>query len=267
MLSSKEYKLKADEYAFLMKSSFEQSQLAWKNGDKSKAKEMSLKGNEYKALLSEANKNFMKFSKLEKEENRNTDNKAKVISSLIKESIKKDKIYETIDACKIQDMSNNLHEEEFNINYEKEIEYHRNQALINGEKMSESFEESRLSWTNGDKAKAKKFSELGHEFKKQMELHNSLALELIIKKNNSKKNSDEIDLHGLYENDAIEYFKEMVNNKMNCGDFISMRVIVGKGNHSKDKPKLKLAIANFANLKQFQVFEDPENEGCLIILK
>ena len=98
-----------------------------------------------------------------------------------------------------------------------------------------------------------------------MEIYNSLAVKLIATKNNIEREADEIDLHGLFVNEAIDYFKKTITIKMKNDNFQSIRVIVGKGLHSKDKPKIKYAITNFAAENKLQVFEEPENEGCLII--
>ena len=70
-LASYELKKKADEYANLMKSSFDQSQNFWKIGDKAKAKEYSNKEIEYKAILMQINKEFNEVCLIEKDQKKN----------------------------------------------------------------------------------------------------------------------------------------------------------------------------------------------------
>lgn len=88
--NSNYYKLKADEYAILMRECFEESQNTWKRGDKAKAKEFSTKGNDYKNLLAEANKQFCEIFKFEKEQKRNVNFKEHIIDEIVKEKNLKD---------------------------------------------------------------------------------------------------------------------------------------------------------------------------------
>jgi DNA-nicking Smr family endonuclease len=274
-LTSFQLKKKADEYANLMKSSFDQSQNFWKNGDKAKAKEYSNKGNEYKAILMEINKEYNEVSLAEKSQKKNISIKEDAIKSIVQEKDYKDKINEYLKILN-SNSSNSIefliNEDDKNIENENEkIEkayfYHRQKADEYGELMANAFKESQNSWNSGDKGKAKELSEIGYIFKQTMETHKANAIKLIATKNNNKRDSDEIDLHGLNVNEAIEFFKETLRLKFSEGNFESIKVIVGKGLHSKDKPKLKQAIANYAANLGLQVFEQPGNEGVIIIFR
>jgi len=280
MLSSKDFKEQADEYAKMMKSCFEESQKAWVDGDKAKAKELSIKGNEYKGLLMETNKKYNEILHLEKEQRKNFKFKENVISHVVYEKDIKDKI-NAFNLYNLEDKNkyrNNTHDEDnfkdkillenksaLEENIQEEHDFHRLEGSKYAKLMSEAFQEAKLSWEKGEKARAKEFSNLGYEYKEKMEIHNATAVKLIATKNNNEKDSDEIDLHGLYVNEAIQYFKETLELKMRDPNFQSLKVIVGKGLHSKDKPKIKEAIVNFSNQNNLQVFELPDNPGCLII--
>ncbi len=279
MLSSRDYKIKADEYAKEMKKCFEESQNAYKIGEKAKAKELSIKGNEYKSLLMETNSKYNDILKLEKDQVKNYNPKINVISDVVSEKNKKDKLYlvnygneiGNLDKMYNNDKDNeseyygNIKKIKFDDKIENEHNFHRSEASSYGKKMGEAFNDAKLYWEKGDKAKAKELSNFGYECKKNMEVHNASAVKLIATKNNNEKDFDEIDLHGLYVNEAIEYFKETLILKMGDGNFESLKVIVGKGLHSKEKPKIKEAIINFVILHNLQVYENPLNPGCLIV--
>jgi len=276
MLSSKEYIAIADEYAKMMKNCFEESQNAWKSGDKAKAKELSTKGNEFKALLIETNTNFTETLQQEKLQRKNIKIKEEVISNVVQVKDLNDKIN---DLCyqlgnkDIHDPYSNqtykgieeLEKSDYEEKIQKEYNHHREQANNNAKEMGEAFNQAKIAWEMGNKAKAKELSDFGHKCKGEMEIHNANAVKLIATTNNFDKDPDEIDLHGLYVNEAIQFFKETLLLKMKDDNFQSLKVIVGKGLHSKDKPKLKEAVVNFAYVHNLQVFEHPENPGCLII--
>ncbi len=277
MLSSNEHKAKADEYAINMKKCFEDSQNAWKSGDKVKAKEMSIRGNDFKALLMQANENFTGTLKKEKLEYKNINSKEKVISDLVQMKDLNDKIID-FSSIKIKRKNqDNLiidkNTEEIydlkKLNFEDEIQeecdFHRQTANNFAKEMVDFFSQSKILWEKGDKAKANELSNFGHQCKEKMDIHNSYAVKIIATKNNIERDSDEIDLHGLYVNEAIQFFKETLLIKMRDENFKSLKVIVGKGLHSKDKPKLKAAVINFANVHNLKVFEHPDNPGYLII--
>ena len=148
---------------------------------------------------------------------------------------------------------------------EKGYHYHREKGDKYGELMVNAFKESQNSWKISDKGKAKELSNMGYIFKERMEIHKANAVKLIATKNNKKRDSDEIDLHGLNVNEAIQFFKETFKIKFYEGNFESLKVIVGKGIHRQEKPKLKMAIAEYAENLGLQVYEQPGNEGVIII--
>lgn len=276
MLTSKEYKAQTDEYASMMKKYFEDSQSAWKSGDKAKAKDMSVKGNEYKALLMEANKNFTETLQQEKLQRQNVRIKENVISNVVQMKDLNDKINDMYSQIGIKEnqesfmnnKNNQINElEKLSIEDSilKEYNYYREQASINAKEMGDAFTQAKISWEMGDKARAKELSNFGYQCKERIEIYNANAVKIIATKNNIEKDSDEIDLHGLYVNEAIQFFKETLSIKMKDKNFQSLKIIVGKGLHSKDKPKLKEAVVNFANEHNLNVFEHPDNPGCLII--
>ncbi|KAG0706031.1 hypothetical protein DFH29DRAFT_1025658 [Suillus ampliporus] len=76
----------------------------------------------------------------------------------------------------------------------------------------------------------------------------------------------QVDLHGLYVPEALSYFQEAVQGARDRGES-SLRVIVGKGNHSDGNiPKIKPAIqAHARESLGLSIEVDSSNDGCLIV--
>ncbi|KAJ8077168.1 hypothetical protein PM082_001596 [Marasmius tenuissimus] len=78
-------------------------------------------------------------------------------------------------------------------------------------------------------------------------------------------NGDEIDVHGLLVEEAVDATEAAFRKILKDGKD-SLRVIVGKGNHSKDAtPKLKPAVTAAMKNHGFQCNPDPRNAGVLLL--
>ncbi|OJA11637.1 hypothetical protein AZE42_04754 [Rhizopogon vesiculosus] len=89
----------------------------------------------------------------------------------------------------------------------------------------------------------------------------------IFQENNQRSRPNTVDLHGLYVTEAEFYFERAVQQVRERGES-SLRVIVGKGNHSDDNiPKIKPAIQTLGKNLGMTVNVDPTNDGCLIVTK
>ncbi|OJA10251.1 hypothetical protein AZE42_12618 [Rhizopogon vesiculosus] len=94
---------------------------------------------------------------------------------------------------------------------------------------------------------------------------NEEASAKIFQENNQRCRPNTVDLHGLYVTEAEFYFKRAVQQVRESGES-SLRVIVGKGNHSDDNiPKIKPAIQTLGENLGVTVTVDPTNNGCLIV--
>lgn len=80
-----------------------------------------------------------------------------------------------------------------------------------------------------------------------------------------QKRRNEVDLHGLYVAEARSYFDISLQGARDREES-SLRVIVGKGNHSDNNtPKIKPAIQAHGKSLGLSVEVDPRNDGCLIV--
>lgn len=247
-MESEKIRIKAGEYATQMKLSYEQSQQAWKEGNKSKAKEYSNKGNEYKERMNIENEKY----KLALEQEKNTKKQRTITtnSTILKEK-EWNECLKLNQPSKIED-------------YKTLSESYRKASIEYGEKMGKAFEESQKEWKLGDKKKAKELSDLGNYCKEEMEKYNKLASRLILEFNNHSRDLNELDLHGLYVNEALEYFVESLQVKIKEKVQL-LKVITGKGVHSKDGPKVKQKILEYCKLNNISVQQDEINDGCLVI--
>lgn len=109
----------------------------------------------------------------------------------------------------------------------------RASAHREGDLMAKSFDESHKAYSQGDGGRAKQLSNQGHEHKQKMEQFNQEAADWIFHANNEDSGPNEVDLHGLYTEEAIHKTEEAIRKHQQRGT-PELRVIVGKGIHSKD---------------------------------
>ncbi|KAH7108313.1 DUF1771-domain-containing protein [Auriculariales sp. MPI-PUGE-AT-0066] len=134
-----------------------------------------------------------------------------------------------------------------------------------GDGMARCFDESKQAYGSGDGARAKQLSEEGKAHKAEMESCNAQAAEWIFQENNTDSAPGEVDLHGLYVKEAIHYADRAVQEAKNRGE-TSIRIIVGKGMHSKGgKGKLGPAIEEVMQKHQIEADFDPHNAGVLVV--
>ncbi|CAO1618405.1 unnamed protein product [Sympodiomycopsis kandeliae] len=141
----------------------------------------------------------------------------------------------------------------------------RSDAHREGDLMAKCFDQSHAAYSGGDGGKAKQLSNEGHQHKSRMEQLNKEASEWIYKANNEDSGPDEVDLHGLYTQEAINKTEEEIAARQRRGDQ-TVRVIVGKGIHSKDHvAHIKPAIENLMHKYGLQAHLDPKNSGVLVV--
>ncbi|KZV74400.1 DUF1771-domain-containing protein [Peniophora sp. CONT] len=141
----------------------------------------------------------------------------------------------------------------------------RDRARQAGDEMGRAFESSRAAFVSGEKARAKELSTEGQAHKVEMERLNREASEWIFRENNKTCEPGEIDLHGLFVKEAIEFSDKGIQDAQRRGD-PELRLIVGKGNHSLDgQAKIKPAIEELMRKYKLVAALDPDNTGVLIV--
>lgn len=90
-------------------------------------------------------------------------------------------------------------------------------------------------------------------------------LDTLSQANNEDSGPDEVDLHGLYTAEAITRTEQEIAARQRRGD-ASVRIIVGKGIHSKDHvAHIKPAIEDLMRKYNLQAHLDPKNSGVLVV--
>lgn len=148
---------------------------------------------------------------------------------------------------------------------ENKINILRKEANDFGEKMKDSFEKSQNAFKTGDKALAKKLSEEGNKFKEKMHSKHNEAKIMAYYYKNKGRGLDEIDLHLLLVDEALQYVEDRINKAQEArlGKLI---VIHGQGHHSdKNGPKIKPSCYKFLDSKNINYIKDNPNPGCLTI--
>ncbi|KAG1900678.1 uncharacterized protein F5891DRAFT_303905 [Suillus fuscotomentosus] len=140
----------------------------------------------------------------------------------------------------------------------------RLKAVQEGNRMGKYFKERNEAKARNDQQRIKELTQKGEAHRANMMLLDKEASAKIFQENNQNRRN-EVDLHGLYVAEAKTYFDTSVQEAWDRGES-SLRVIVGKGNHSDNNvPKIKPAIQAHAESLGLSIEVDPRNEGCLIV--
>lgn len=141
----------------------------------------------------------------------------------------------------------------------------RNRARSEGDKMAHCFRASKTAYQRGDGAQAKQLSDEGHFHQHQMEQLNAQAVQWIYAANNADSPPGTIDVHGLYVKEALAKVDEVIRQAQ-AQNFPQLRIIVGKGIHSKDHVShIRPAVEDMLHKYQIAAHVDPKNRGVLVV--
>lgn len=143
--------------------------------------------------------------------------------------------------------------------------YYRKEATKWAIKRDQSFRSSQNAYNRGDGLKAKNDSNLGKHYKKLCDEANKSAANAIFIQMNENRPLTEIDLHGLFVNEAIEKLEDRVIYAINNGVH-ELDVIVGQGHHSEDGPKIKPSVVMFAENNNIPYIINERNAGCIQLI-
>jgi len=158
------------------------------------------------------------------------------------------------------------HPASFNQNHADDQEYRRLRALGRKEAdaRSQCYDGAHKAYEEGNGALAHQLSEKGKLHDQAAKTYNQQAAEFVFRANNSRCAGDEIDLHGLYVEEAAQIFETRVQACQQRNED-HLHVIVGKGIHSQNHmAKLKPEIEKLCQQQQFKYFVE-ENEGRILV--
>ncbi|KAF3047149.1 hypothetical protein E8E12_011474 [Didymella heteroderae] len=153
-------------------------------------------------------------------------------------------------------------------NSDAEAEYDRLRDLARQEaaKRSSCFDRAHQAYESGDGARAHELSEEGKQHAAKMEQYNRQARDYIFRENNAngRVQSDTIDLHGLFVEEAEDVLEERIKAARGRGED-HLHVIVGKGNHSRNHvQKIKPRVEQVCRELGLQ-YQTEENEGRIYV--
>ncbi|SAM01951.1 hypothetical protein [Absidia glauca] len=146
-----------------------------------------------------------------------------------------------------------------------EYSHLRAMAHEEAEKRNACYQRSQEAYHNGDGALAKEESNEGHRHDDLMKQHNRQAADLVYAQKNDHRPPTEIDLHGLFVQEASQRVDEALR-RCEREHHDHLVIIVGKGLHSPGQiAKLKPAIIELVQKYQVQCTPNVPNPGCLYI--
>lgn len=133
------------------------------------------------------------------------------------------------------------------------------------DKRTELSKRSQDAYNSGDKQAAHQLSEQLKEALHKAEECNKKAAQYVFVQNNADSEGNEIDLHGLYVNEAKWVLQKRIAEALRTGQ-LNLEVIVGKGNHSANGvAKLKPAIDELCSEAGLNHYIDQKNTGVMVI--
>ncbi|KAG9078912.1 hypothetical protein FS749_009031 [Ceratobasidium sp. UAMH 11750] len=140
----------------------------------------------------------------------------------------------------------------------------RAQARLEGDKMAMAFEASQAAYRDGEGERAKELAAIGRTHQTRMqELHAEAAQQVFNEKNEGRE-PGEIGLHGLYVKEALSRLSEFIREAPTIGQ-TNLRVITGKGLHSKGDPQILPAVEDTLRKKGLRHHTDEANAGVIVV--
>lgn len=149
---------------------------------------------------------------------------------------------------------------------ETEAEADRIRALAQAafDKRSSCYERSRAAFASGQKALAKQLSNEGKEHGRKGDEYNRQARDYISQAKNAGRADDEIDLHGLYVQEAKDILRARIQAERRRGAS-GLHVIVGKGNHTGGSQRIKPAVEALCHELNLPYSGTEQNPGRMYI--
>ena len=127
--------------------------------------------------------------------------------------------------------------------------------------------ESQRAYQQGRHDVAKSKSQEATQCRAEMSLLNKKAADLAFSLNNQGRPANEIDLHDLSVQEALDRLQgKLSERKIRDGKTKVLLVITGKGQRSgADGPRVKPAVLQWLQEHGYSAEIDPRNEGCVIV--
>lgn len=126
-------------------------------------------------------------------------------------------------------------------------------------------EQAHHAHQSGDITQAKELSALARKYSTSGAKYNEEAARYAFSEANRDVARDEINLHGLYVNEALACLEARIRRSVAQRQNY-LQIIVGKGNHSKDNiAKIKPAVESYCDRRNLEYRVMPENTGIIVV--
>ncbi|KAJ3056660.1 hypothetical protein HK097_005336 [Rhizophlyctis rosea] len=141
----------------------------------------------------------------------------------------------------------------------------RSQALTLAEQRNSLFSQSRAAYSSGKKADAKQLSDKAKALDAQLKDLNAKAAAEIFHHHNHNRDLSEVDLHGLFVEEALHYVQLHIQKCKSKG-VKRTTLITGKGTNSVNGiAKIKPAVEELMQKERIRMETDPKNSGVIIL--
>ncbi|XP_076347796.1 NEDD4-binding protein 2-like [Tachypleus tridentatus] len=147
----------------------------------------------------------------------------------------------------------------------------RAEADLHHHLRNECFQKAREAYRRGMKAVASFYSQQGHLHTQKLKEANQRAAEKLLEQSNKNMADHVLDLHGLYQQEALEALETFLACKVeelqaSPDRKLVVYVITGRGSHSVNKkPKIKLSVFEYLKRHNFR-FEEVHGGTVKVIL-
>ncbi|RLV90169.1 Smr domain-containing protein [Spathaspora sp. JA1] len=132
-------------------------------------------------------------------------------------------------------------------------------------KRNQLSQKSQAAYCSGNGKRAYELSEQSKKIMDQADSVSLQAAEYVFRENNEYRGPHEIDLHGLFVKEAIDFLEQRISHDLGIKQR-QLQVITGKGLHSADGvPKLMIAVEDLCEEMGLKHHTDPCNAGILVI--
>lgn len=158
-------------------------------------------------------------------------------------------------------------QQQFDYNHATDSQYTalRAQAQESMNMYQKLSQQSQNAYKQGEKSEAKKLSESAKQYRMQASRINEDAANYVFQQNNLDSSQEELDLHGLFVDEAEWIMKRRIYVAVRSNEPI-IKVIVGKGLHSEGhKAKLKPAMEDICEQYNLKHYLQSGNSGVMCI--
>lgn len=141
---------------------------------------------------------------------------------------------------------------------------YRGKVVKEHELMAKCYDDAQKAFKENRKDEAKKLSEQGKKHQENRDKFSKEAAKQIFNEMNKDRDENEIDLHGLLVQEALDFVNERLEKlSKSAKKHAAFHIITGAGNHSETSAKIKPEIAKLLDGKKLKYVRG--NDGVFVV--